>query len=80
MEGVEFYMEGDRRVGLVLVMHELKPVLVFGGRKKIDGGRDRLVGGNRWKGERTKRTNDLRTQTLGVQMGGGSHSASLLIV
>ena len=27
----------DGRVGLVLVMHELKPVLVFGGRKKIGG-------------------------------------------
>ena len=37
MEGLVFYMEGDGRVGLVLVMHELKPVLVFGGRKKIGG-------------------------------------------
>ena len=26
MEGLVFYMEGDGRVGLVLVMHELKPV------------------------------------------------------
>ena len=43
MEGLLFYMEGDGTFGLVFVMHERKPVSVFGGKKKIGGGRDRVV-------------------------------------
>ena len=51
MKVLVFYMEEwdrwkDGRVGLVLVMHELKPVLVFGGRKKISGRVDGRVGTN----------------------------------
>ena len=34
MEGLLFYMEGDGTFGLVFVMHERKPVSVFGGKKK----------------------------------------------
>ena len=63
MKVLVFYMEEwdrwkDGRVGLVLVMHELKPVLVFGGRKKIGGKEIAWWRRDRWKGgnERNERT------------------------